>query len=124
MIIICEYYSTVHKGKMPQTPQLETLRQQLAEKLEVTVPAASFEELIKQLGKIVYNLIVNDMNRLLFILYRVDVDEQKVLKIIRENTLPEAAQLIAGALISRQLQKIQQRSESGTSDDIPEDEKW
>lgn len=109
---------------MPQKPQLETLQQQLAEKFDAPVPAQTFEELMIQVGKIVYNLIVNDMNRLLFILYRVDVDEQKVLKIIRENTLPDAANLLAGALISRQLQKIQQRSEHGASDEIPEDEKW
>ena len=109
---------------MPESTQLETLQHQLAETFEMTVTATSFDQLVQRLGEIIYDLIVNDMNRLFFILYRVDVDDQKVLKIIRENTLQAAARLIAEALISRQLQKIQKHSESGSSDDIPEDEKW
>ncbi len=100
------------------------LQQQLAEKLGVQVVANNADEFSRQVAVIINYLILNDMNRLLFILYKVDVAEEKVLKIIQENPIPDAAQLIAEALISRQLQKIQSRNNMGASPDIPEDEKW
>jgi hypothetical protein len=109
---------------MTETPHLITLQHQLAEKFEIPLPESTFEQFSIQLTAWVKNLIVNDMNKLLYILYRVDVEEEKMLKIIRENSIPHGAQLIADALISRQLQKIEQRQTGTTPSDIPEDEKW
>ena len=109
---------------MTELSKYTTLQQQLAEKLGIEVIAANSEELLNQLSAIITHLMVNDINRLLLILYRVDISEEKVLKIIQENPMPEAAEILAEALISRQLQKIQSRMNRGPSPDIPEDEKW
>ena len=109
---------------MTESTHFTALQQQLAEKLGLEVIAGNADELINQLTAILTHLILNDINRLLLILYRVDLQEEKVLTILRENPIADAARLLAEALISRQLQKIQSRIKTGPAPDIPEDEKW
>ncbi len=109
---------------MNDTTHFATLQLQLAEKLGIEINAIDAEQLSEQLASMINHLILNDMNKLVFILYRVDIAEEKVLKIIHENSIPEAGQLLAEALISRQIQKLKSRASQGSSPDIPEDEKW
>ena len=80
--------------------------------------------LAEQLTEEINYLINNDFNRLIFILYRVDVSEQKVRKILSENTDVSTAKQIALLLIERQLEKLEKRNTGNTSIDIPDDEKW
>jgi hypothetical protein len=54
-------------------------------------------------------LIVDDFNRLVQLLYRIDVDEEKLKKLLRENSTTDAGLLIAGLIIRRQWEKIETR---------------
>nr|WP_298000830.1 hypothetical protein [uncultured Flavobacterium sp.] len=69
---------------------------------------ASFEENRKQLIFAVSQLIENDFNKLINILYRIDVDEQKLKTALFNNPLPPA-ETITDLMIERQLQKIKFR---------------
>ncbi|CAI9686897.1 hypothetical protein EAVNVH72_03526 [Elizabethkingia anophelis] len=68
---------------------------------------AKFEALAHYLDE----LIQSDFNRLLSILYRIDVSEEKVKKALAENKdkFP-AGQIIAVLLIERETQKIKLRA--------------
>lgn len=58
-----------------------------------------------QLVAVINNLLHNDFSKLLQILYRIDVDENKLKRALFESTLP-AAETIADLIIERMLQKI------------------
>ncbi|MEJ7912708.1 MAG: hypothetical protein WKF70_06115 [Chitinophagaceae bacterium] len=59
----------------------------------------------KVLGKHVAELITTDLHKLLQLLYRIDVDEQKLQRLLGNNPPHNAALLIAELMIERQLQK-------------------
>jgi hypothetical protein len=109
---------------MSEPTVLLTLQLQLSEKFHELIPVNTFEQLIPELTRIVYSLILNDKNRLLFTLYSVDLDDQKVLKILKDYPAEEASKLLAQALITRQLQKIKKHSQDTDTTGIAEDEKW
>ncbi len=62
----------------------------------------------EQLAAQINYLIEKDFNRLLNLLYRIDVSEDKIKKALLDNTDP-AGQVIAQLIIERQLQKIASR---------------
>jgi hypothetical protein len=70
-------------------------------------------------------LIVNDFNKLISILYRADINENKLNKLLVENKKEDAGKIIAALFIQRQLEKIKSREENSSLNiDIDEDEKW
>lgn len=72
---------------------------------DAVLPGIDKEENLRQLGMVVNELIVHDFERLVRILYRVDVDEQKVRKLLLDCPQADARILIANLLIERQEQK-------------------
>jgi len=68
----------------------------------------SFDEQRLLLVKVVDDLIHHDFNKLLNILYRIDVDENKLKHALFESMSP-AAETIADLIIDRQQQKIRFR---------------
>lgn len=79
--------------------------------------------LLEQLADEINYLIRADFNKLIFILYKIDVSEEKVQGMLSEKN-SNAGKGIALLLIERQLEKIEKRSRENTSIDIPDDEKW
>ncbi len=85
--------------------EVEDLRQRLAEEIDI--------------------LIANDFLRLVRILYRLDISEKKLKKVLEETGGKNAAATIADMIIERQLQKIRSREAfKKGNDDIPDEEKW
>ena len=83
------------------------------------------KELFRQLAGLVNELIKSDFQQLLRLLYRVDVSEQKLKLLLKENPGEDAGNLIATLIIERQLQKIKSRQENSRDDNtIDETEKW
>lgn len=97
----------------------------LADQLEVgqtDFPEGRLRELIRQ--RISY-LIANDFNRLILLLYRLDVSEKKLYASLEENNEIDAPTIITELIIERQLQKARSRENPFKKDDnFPEDEKW
>jgi hypothetical protein len=70
-------------------------------------------------------LIQTDFQRLVFILYRIDVNETRLKKILQENPGEDSGRIIADLIIERQLQKIKSRQQFSQRDNnIDENEKW
>ena len=82
------------------------------------------EELHQQLTDYINYLLINDFSKLIQILYRVDVNEQKLKQLLQENPKTDAAVLIADLLLQRQEEKIKAKKSFDANDDISEDEKW
>jgi len=84
----------------------------------------SFEELKLALTNYVNYLIHHDINKLMGLLYRVDVSE-KILKENLQKTDSDPASTIAEMIIERQIGKMKSRNQHKISDDdIPDNEKW
>lgn len=69
-------------------------------------------------------LIQTDFHKLISILYRLDVSETKLKRLLEENSGSDAGVIIADLIIERQLQKIRSRKENKNNNTIPEDDKW
>lgn len=93
--------------------------------LEIELPASvSKEELREQLAAHINYLINHDFEKLIFYLYRIDVNESKMKQLLAQKEGENAARLIADLIIERQLQKIKSRQETKSKNDTPDDEKW
>lgn len=75
-------------------------------------------------GKI-NELLTNDFQKLIAILYRMDVSEEKLKKLLSENPTVDAGVIIADLMIERQIKKIKYREQFTQQDEtINENEKW
>ena len=93
--------------------------------LEISLPdTISLEELRQKLVLHINHLINHDFEKLIFYLYRIDVNESKMKQLLAQKEGENAARLIADLIIERQLQKRKSRQETKNKNDIPEDEKW
>ena len=85
----------------------------------------SFEELNSQLITYINGLIQNHFEKLVSLLYRIDVSEAKIKTLLQQQTGEDAAKIIAALIIERQLQKIKTRQQFNRRDDnFNEAEKW
>jgi hypothetical protein len=85
----------------------------------------SLKELKEKLSAHIDHLIQSDIEKLVFLLYRVDVNEEKMRALLAQKEGENAAPLIADLVIERQLEKIRSRQQYRQRDnDIDEDEKW
>ncbi len=87
---------------------------------------SSFEEFRKYIIDKINFWINNNFEHLLFMLYRIDVHEDKVRKLLVEHKGENAAEIIADLIIERQRQKIETRKlfKSIRPEDIDESELW
>ena len=74
----------------------------------------SKNELQQKLTAFINELIVNDFQRLITILYRIDVDEKKLKRILLENAGTDAGEIIATLIIEREIQKLETRKQFGS----------
>jgi hypothetical protein len=83
------------------------------------------KELRLRVQEKVNELIEHDFGMLVNILYRIDVSEQKVKQLLQSNGDKDAAAIIAGLIIERQMEKIKSRRDTRHFDspDSTED-KW
>ncbi len=100
---------------------IEDINQSLEISLPVTI---SSEEIKEKLTAFINDLINHDFEKLVFYLYRIDVNEAKMKKLLDQRDGENAAGLIADLIIERQIEKIKSRKETKKNGDIPEDEKW
>ena len=97
----------------------------LRQSMEIDLPEnISFEVLKEQLSSHINFLIQSDFQKLVSILYRVDVNESKLKHLLKENQGFDAASIITDLIIERELQKIRSRQEYRNDENISDDEKW
>ena len=96
----------------------------LLQTLQQDVTTAEFESKKKALMQRVAYLILHDFDRLLRLLYTVDVDERVLKHLLQQQPQPDAATVITELLIQRQLKKLQTRQQFNTGTKPPEEEAW
>ena len=84
----------------------------------------SYEEFHSKLSEEINHLINHDFEKLVFYLYRIDVNENKMRNVLEQREGENASGLIADLIIERQLQKIESRKKFKTDGAIDEKEKW
>jgi hypothetical protein len=103
-----------------------SIQKYITETFDLSIPAHTTQEQLKiVLAERINYLIVNDFLSLVQILYRIDVSEQKIKTLLKENADASAGRIIAVLIIERQLQKLKSRQQSGPDKNlIDEDESW
>ncbi len=86
--------------------------------------AATYEALVETLAVFINHLITNDFHRLISLLYRLDIPEEKLRDHLDQHKEMQAAQLIAHLVIERQLQKIEARKSSPKDENIADEDRW
>ncbi len=92
----------------------------LAENNEVILRS---EHYLMQLIEYINQLIITNFEKLVQLLYRIDVNEAKLKAMLADNTNEDAAKIIAALIIERQLQKIKSRAEYN-GDNNSSEERW
>lgn len=73
----------------------------------VMLKDASYEQLENELAKYLNNLMVTDFNKLVTILYRIDIAQEKAVLELTKNAEKESAgDTLARLIIERQLEKV------------------
>ncbi len=92
----------------------------------------SYGEIHAELAAHLNDLIKDNFDKLIAYLYRIDVNEQKLKSLLKQNPDENAGNIIATLIIERQLEKIKTREQFSTRDNnlptgqagIDEEEKW
>lgn len=108
------------------TPINTDLIPAINDSLEIDLPDdISLQELKEKLAVHINHLISHDFEKLVSLLYRVDVNEKKMRGLLDNNKGENAAALIADLIIERQLEKIKSRRQFRQRDNnIDETERW
>lgn len=85
-----------------------------------TIEQLNFAELTAAIN----HLINTDFEKLVFLLYRIDVSEQKIKALLDNTASSNAGELIAQAIIERLEEKKVSRAMYKQEGEISEDEKW
>ena len=93
-------------------------------KLNEQVDLIRKNELRQQLIDYVNDLLLHDFSKLVQLLYRIDVSEQKLKTLLSENPQTDAAVIITDLIIKRQKEKLETKRSFRPDDDIPEEDKW
>jgi len=89
------------------------------------LPGTSFTSFREKLASYINDLINHDFEKLISILYRLDVSEKKLREVLASFSI-DAGELITEMIIERQMQKIKTRRQFSqqSREDIPDEEKW
>ena len=94
------------------------------QELEDLLPQEKREALRAELSAYINHLLLHDFTTLISILYRVDVPEKKLKKILQENPELDAGDIIADLLLQGQEEKIATRRSMPPADHPSDDERW
>jgi hypothetical protein len=84
----------------------------LKKSIDIELPDnISLEQVKEILSNHINHLIQNNFQKLVSVLYRIDVSEEKLKYLLKENADKDTSQIITDLIIERQLQKIKSREE-------------
>ncbi len=84
----------------------------------------SYTDLLQDLSCYINHLIGNDFNKLIAILYQLDVSEALLHELLKQQPNELASDSISKLIIGRQQKKMQIKATFKKDENIPEDEKW
>ncbi len=120
MMIVINYYKK--KPAMKHLPDHAIIDTVLSASEEIMVKD---KKLFENLSAYINELINHDFERLVSLLYRLDVDEKKLKSLLAFQPGINSGDTIATLIIERQLQKIKSRQETRRDkNDWSEEEIW
>jgi hypothetical protein len=104
----------------------DALIQQINKELAIELTQKiSMAQIHQQLSAYVNNLIRNNFQQLVSVLYRIDVSEKKLKTLLQPPQQMQAGNIIATLIIERQIEKIESRKVFSKQTTNPSDEeKW
>lgn len=90
----------------------------------LNISTSNYAEIKEVLVKKLNDWINNDFNKLIHVLYRIDVSESKINQLLRDNRSMYAADILADLIIERQLEKIRTRKDFPPPESSSEEERW
>ena len=94
------------------------------ETFSLELSASTYKNIRLILSEKINDWINNDFEKLIHVLYRIDVSEKKINELLKENRTEDAADILADLVIERELQKIEARKMSRPSQRDSEEETW
>jgi hypothetical protein len=98
------------------------------ESLLAELPEHESEDVLADiLAQRINDLIASDFSRLLTLLYRIDIDEMQLRRLLREHADQDAGLIISKLILARQREKAATREvlrKSAEDADITDDERW
>lgn len=86
------------------------------------------DELVAVLAAAINQMIIQNRDRLIQLLYRMDISEKKLKTLLQEHPQTDAGQIIAALVIEREQQKIASRAankfKDNESTDVEGTERW
>ena len=70
------------------------------------------------------DLILNDFGKLVQVLYQADVSEEKLKRLLNDNSGTDAGTIIANLLLERQLQKLRAKAAFQSRPPATDEDKW
>lgn len=98
-----------------------SINKDLGLELPAAIETANIQE---ALAAFINSLINTNFERLVTLLYRIDVSEAKLKSMLNGAPGKNAGDIIAALIIERQLQKIKSRQQSSRDANIDENERW
>ena len=103
----------------------EQVLQEISKELEIVLTEKDHFFARQILAGRINDFINKDFQRLVSILYRMDVSETKLKQLLIDNPGTDAGMIIADLMIERQAEKIKSREQYRKRDEnISDDEKW
>lgn len=101
-------------------------KQAIEQLLNINRQLTAFEKLERREQLIAYlnHLLLHDFNKLVQVLYKVDVSESKLKELLVKDADTNAAEIIADLLIERQEEKIKTKTAFKSNSDIADEDKW
>jgi hypothetical protein len=97
-----------------------------AKELDLVINGQDSSHVKQLLAEKINEMIQTGFERLVSLLYRMDVDEKKLKQVLKENPGTDAGLIITDLIIERQVQKIKSREEfrQTPSSHEGDEEKW
>jgi hypothetical protein len=103
----------------------ENINNAVAKELGLPVEVNNFVADRQLLIDRVNELIIKDFEKLVSILYRIDVSEAKINTLLKEFPATDAAETIVNLMLEREAEKVKTREQfKRRDDDFNEEEKW
>jgi hypothetical protein len=110
---------------MNKNVQLIKVQETIEQELAFKSPGGANDLWRSALSLRINELIQNDFQKLISILYRLDINEDRLMQLLKNYPGSDAGIIIGELIIERQLQKINSREAFRQDNpDINENEKW
>jgi hypothetical protein len=102
-----------------------TIIGEIANEMGIIFPGGDFEKNREVLAAQINDWLVNNFDKLISVLYRMDISEVKLKTLLHNNPTTDAGQIIADLMMERQAAKIKSRQQYGQRENsVDEEEKW